>query len=127
MCCKDNNNLEGMVIVYPSDVGGLCNFLSCTKTAFFDRFCDNDFVRFNGKKIPFYKLKKNDGNCIFLSQNLCSIYPVRPIQCRRAPFNYLASDDMWGHLNCVEKNDFKDCYSTQDDIKLVTELLMGYE
>ena len=36
---------------------------------------------------PFvFKMKKKGGKCIFLRDNLCSIYEIRPIICRFYPF-----------------------------------------
>ena len=32
------------------------------------------------------ELKKNNGNCIFLKDNKCTVYKSRPIQCRTWPF-----------------------------------------
>jgi len=33
-------------------------------------------------------LKLNDGSCVFLSKNKCSIYPARPTSCRNFPFTF---------------------------------------
>ncbi len=39
-----------------------------------------------------YKMKlKRDGSCIFLKDNLCSVYELRPDTCRRYPF--IVGDD----------------------------------
>ncbi len=32
------------------------------------------------------EIKKNNGNCIFLKDNKCTVYKSRPIQCRTWPF-----------------------------------------
>jgi len=45
--------------------------------------------------------EKTDGDCIFLKRQggkaLCSIYPVRPLQCQTWPFwsDLLRSEDTW--------------------------------
>jgi len=52
--------------------------------------------------------EKRDGDCIFLKrdgkQTMCSIYPVRPLQCRTWPFwrQNLRSPDAWNtaHETC---------------------------
>jgi len=34
-----------------------------------------------------YRMKKNnEGRCVFLKDNSCSIYPIRPLICRFYPF-----------------------------------------
>ncbi len=63
--------------------------------------------------------EKPDGDCIFLERNKdgvgCSIYPVRPLQCRTWPFwtENLRSIDAWNHahvkcpgMNRGERYDF---------------------
>jgi len=37
-------------------------------------------------------LKLQDGSCIFLSKNKCSIYPARPSSCRNFPFTFQIKD-----------------------------------
>lgn len=36
--------------------------------------------------------KREDGSCIFLQGNLCSIYPARPMTCRTFPFTFSVKD-----------------------------------
>lgn len=36
--------------------------------------------------------KRDDGSCIFLQNNLCSIYPARPMTCRTFPFTFSIQD-----------------------------------
>ncbi len=42
--------------------------------------------------------KTTDGKCIFLENNLCSIYPLRPVSCRSFPFFFSTRDGdlTWG-------------------------------
>ncbi|MBS7627979.1 YkgJ family cysteine cluster protein [Candidatus Bathyarchaeota archaeon] len=47
----------------------------------------DDFAEDSGKQIYEYILKKReDGSCIFLRNNICSIYDLRPLVCRFFPF-----------------------------------------
>jgi len=47
----------------------------------------NEFAEETEGLAPFiYKMRKNGGRCIFLRENLCSIYDMRPIICRFYPF-----------------------------------------
>lgn len=43
-----------------------------------------------------HRMKKSNGSCVFLKENLCSIYDTRPIICRFYPFS----------LNNVQGNTF---------------------
>lgn len=36
--------------------------------------------------------KRNDGSCIFLEENICSVYPSRPMTCRTFPFTFSIQD-----------------------------------
>ena len=47
-----------------------------------------------------YKMKlKEDGSCIFLEGNLCSVYELRPDTCRRYPF-IIGEDFILVSLSC---------------------------
>jgi Fe-S-cluster containining protein len=49
----------------------------------------SNFVIKNTNRTPYtYEMKrtKEDGKCVFLENNLCTIYPVRPLICRFYPF-----------------------------------------
>jgi len=56
----------------------LADFFGLAPEKFLNRCCEED----GGENI----LKSLNGKCIFLKQNLCSAYPVRPAQCRTWPF-----------------------------------------
>jgi len=43
--------------------------------------------KIEGSEPYVYRMKKtDDGKCVFLKDNLCSIYPARPLICRFYPF-----------------------------------------
>jgi len=47
----------------------------------------NEFAEAMERSDPFvYRMKKNEGKCVFLRVNLCSIYDIRPVICRFYPF-----------------------------------------
>ncbi len=47
-----------------------------------------------------YKMKLNeDGSCLFLRDNLCSVYELRPDTCRRYPF-IVGDDFILASLSC---------------------------
>jgi len=46
-----------------------------------------------------YEMKKIDGCCIFLRENNCTIYEVRPLLCRCYPFSLKRSENIYSfHL-----------------------------
>lgn len=47
------------------------------------------FDNFKGKKIPLLKKKNKSNECIFLKNNLCSIYEKRPFNCKMFPFDII--------------------------------------
>lgn len=52
-----------------------------------------DFFKFR-EGINYLKLTKEKG-CIFLRDNKCSIYPVRPLVCKMYPLQIMLEDRRW--------------------------------
>lgn len=77
-CCSIS---EGEIYLALEEVSEISGFLGISETVFeetYMRIVDNCYV---------LKLTGDNGPCIFLnSQGQCSIYPVRPSQCRSFPF-----------------------------------------
>ncbi|MBK5133973.1 YkgJ family cysteine cluster protein [Candidatus Bathyarchaeota archaeon] len=50
-----------------------------------------NFANINVNQTPYdYEMKKNEkGNCIFLNENKCDIYSIRPLICRFYPFELI--------------------------------------
>jgi len=49
--------------------------------------CVEEFAeKIEGVEPYTYRMRKNEGRCIFLKNNLCSIYRIRPIICWAYPF-----------------------------------------
>jgi len=55
------------------------------------------YTRLKGGRYALLELPKRDHDCIFLKDNKCSIYPVRPKQCRTFPWwkDNLKSPEAW--------------------------------
>lgn len=90
-CCSGP---PGYVWATKEEIGRISEFLGRT-----DGWLDKQHVRRVGLR---YSLtEKPDGDCIFLKRQggkaLCSIYPVRPLQCRTWPFwnDNLRSEQAW--------------------------------
>jgi hypothetical protein len=101
-CCSGP---PGYVWVTPDDVNNISAFLGRT-----DGKLDKSQLRRVGLKHSL--TEKKGGDCIFLLREngkaMCSIYPVRPIQCRTWPFwsSNLRSPESWDQTseNCPGMN-----------------------
>jgi Fe-S-cluster containining protein len=93
-CCSGP---PGYVWVTKADVARIAKFLGL------DGRLGKKYVRRVGLRHSL--TEKKDGDCIFLTRKdgrtSCSIYPVRPIQCRTWPFwtTNLASQDDWNEAH----------------------------
>jgi len=67
-CC-----IETEMILLPSDIERI------------KRFTELDIDRFAIFRDGFYRLRNVDGRCIFLDDNGCRIYPIKPIGCSIYP------------------------------------------
>jgi hypothetical protein len=76
-CCK-SGKLDGYVYLTLEDRRQIAKHLGLSTQQFTRRY-----VAKNENEFHFKQLK---GNCPFLEQNQCSIYNVRPLQCRTWPF-----------------------------------------
>lgn len=90
-CCKGK---PGYVWLTVEEMGQIAQFLKMP----LDAFCRRFIRRVNGA----YSLTETgpDFACAFLHENRCSIYPVRPKQCRTFPFwgKHLAAPASWEAL-----------------------------
>ncbi|MBO6114315.1 MAG: YkgJ family cysteine cluster protein [Lachnospiraceae bacterium] len=126
-CCKDGIIHKGFVVVYPSEINNFAELFSCNKKDFLSHYCVRDEITVHNRKVSYYIIKKEKGKCMFLKDNLCSIYENRPIQCRLAPYGYFAYKSLWKKIKCVDSEKLKKCNSIDNDTELMKELLKGYE
>ena len=84
-CCR----VEGYVWVRSEDVREMAAFLEITPTEF-----EKKYVRTVGRQLSL--IEKPNRECIFWD-NGCTVYPVRPPQCKTFPFWHqnLSSIDEW--------------------------------
>ena len=52
----------------------------------------------NGTQPYIYEMKKVEGDCLFLKNNKCTIYTVRPLICRFYPFELKFDIDKGTHV-----------------------------
>ncbi|MGQ9720339.1 MAG: YkgJ family cysteine cluster protein [Candidatus Jordarchaeum sp.] len=113
-CCRDKNSI---ITITHKDISRLVNFLKC------------DFKELLSKYVGFYQIeekfeerlvfpaistyrgnaflglrKKSDGSCVFLNDNLCEVYPGRPMVCRSFPFVFSVKNGWlsWGFMARAE-------------------------
>jgi len=76
-CCK-SGNVDSYVYLTLEDSRKIAKHLGLSTQKFTGRYVAKSENEFH--------LKQLKGHCSFLEQNQCSIYNVRPIQCRTWPF-----------------------------------------
>ena len=126
-CCRSTDSEKRIVIIYPSDLLHISEKLNISEKDFVHEYCERDFIQCDGYVINMYILKNTENKCVFLTENnLCKIFNDRPLQCRNAPYNYFAYEDVWKHMPCFDMNILSNCDSTENDKRFVKELLKGY-
>ncbi len=90
-CCRHD---PGYVYLSENDIHILSSYFKMPRDRFIETYCRT--VQHTGEL--YVSLKEKDNyDCIFWESGACTVYPVRPFQCRSYPFwsNYLASEDAW--------------------------------
>lgn len=79
MCCRDTKEKTRLILLLKLEVERISKKTRKSVVEFAERI---------EKSEPYiYQMKKsNDGKCIFLKDNLCSIYNIRPLICMFYPF-----------------------------------------
>jgi Fe-S-cluster containining protein len=78
-CCRGES---GIVNFSKDELSKMADFLKISEKDFLENFC-----RKNGYKWSLKELKiSGEFHCVFLENNSCTIYEVRPKQCRDFPF-----------------------------------------
>jgi len=86
-CCT---GAPGYVWVSKGEIARIAAFVGMSPRELTRRYCRNVWWSVSLKERP-------NGDCVFLTPQGCSIYPVRPAQCRTFPFwpHNLSSPDAW--------------------------------
>jgi Fe-S-cluster containining protein len=79
LCCGDTKNRKRSILLLDIESGRISQKTSKTPDEFAEEV--------EGFEPYVYRMKKtSDGRCVFLKNNLCSIYEIRPLICRFYPF-----------------------------------------
>ena len=86
ICCGDTNEKTRHILLLPPEA----EQISKTTSQPTSRFA----VKINSTEPYTYEMKKReDGKCVFLENNRCTIYAVRPLICRFYPFELKSLGD----------------------------------
>jgi len=91
LCCGDTRQKTRHILLLESEVKIIASQTKLDITAFSFQIAD---------KLPFcYEMKKTaEGKCVFLKENKCTIYPMRPLICRFYPFELKFEKDNQLHV-----------------------------
>lgn len=108
-CGKCCTGAPGYVWVNEEEIEKIAAYLNITKQEFSMRF----LRKVNGG-YSLVEYKKNH-DCVFLKENKCSIYPVRPTQCKTYPYwpFHMHSKENWEAAA-------KECEGISDEAPIVT-------
>jgi len=93
-CCT---GAPGFVYLSEKEIYDISRYLGISEILFIKQY--TNVVRIFGEKRLSLREKSNY-DCILLKDNRCSIYPVRPYQCRSYPFwkNNVESEKQWNRV-----------------------------
>lgn len=116
ICCGDTKEKTRHILLLESEVKEIAKEKA---------FTASDFCMETQGKAPyaFEMRKQQDGKCIFLRNNQCTIYDLRPLICRFYPFELKFSEDQNHYLfnftlecpgvslgKCLEESDFNNLF-----------------
>ena len=79
LCCRDTENKVRMILLLKAEADHISEMKSMDAEKF--------TLKIEGSEPYVYMMKKTEeGKCVFLENNSCSIYNIRPLICRFYPF-----------------------------------------
>ena len=81
LCCK----VPGFVFLSHKEAGVLARYLKLSKEEFFEKYCTKEDAHLVLKD-------QEDGSCIFLSEQGCTVHEAKPKQCRTFPMEWRDED-----------------------------------
>lgn len=91
LCCGDTEQKTRRILVLESEATEISKEICLPK---------HDFTRQIADRKPYcYEMKKtSEGKCVFLKDNKCTIYTLRPLVCRFYPFELKFEHDKDQHV-----------------------------
>lgn len=125
ICCE--NLFPNSIVIFPSDVIRICDGMNMEKKVFLAKYCVGKDIPCGDSSIKVYFMKVGkDRKCVFLNNSLCTIYNIRPTQCKKTPYDFFAYKKLWGYMPCVKGEYYSERKSYDEDMELLKELLHGY-
>jgi uncharacterized protein len=91
LCCGDTKENIRHILLLESEANAISGETCLPKQEFTKKI--------TGKSPYCYEMKKSsEGNCLFLKENQCSIYTLRPLVCRFYPFELKFEKDKGQHV-----------------------------
>ncbi len=108
-CCQGT---PGYVWLSLNDIERISKFLNISKKEFLIKYTRQVFNRLSLLEV------KDNFKCIFLIDNKCQIYTVRPIQCKTFPFwpENVQSKENWKKISCEGIDNVNAKTISQDEI-----------
>jgi Fe-S-cluster containining protein len=86
LCCGNTEKRVRHVLLLKSEVKRISDSLT--------RSIEGFAVRIRGHEPYVYEMKKTrEGKCLFLKENICTVYMLRPLICRFYPFELQTTED----------------------------------
>lgn len=114
LCCRDTAENIRQILLLETEAHRISEETSRSIKKFAEETGRSDLFA--------YRMKKTEGKCFFLRDNLCSIYNVRPIICRFYPFklenlgkdryafSYTGECPGIGKGTCLKRSFFQDLF-----------------
>ncbi len=97
LCCGDTDEKERHILLLKKEAEKIATATSQPFSAFAKKI--------NGKVPYTYEMKKTDKThaCVFLENNKCLVYPLRPLVCRFYPFELKNADRFEHEFLCTKE------------------------
>ena len=120
-CGKCCSGFSGYVWVTESEMLAMAEYLDISLSLF-----KRKYVRQKDNKYALVELRARNYDCIFLRDNKCIVYPVRPKQCKIYPWwkENLKSKESWecAKMECEGLNDDEAPLFTKEELEKILNI-----
>jgi len=112
------------VVIFPEDLRKMSSYLQIKPREFILSFCQKEFFLHQDKKVLYYVLKAEFGQCIFLKDGDCAVHAQKPIQCEMVPGRLFNFPGLWEYMPCVNSGDISYGDSPTEYEKILVKSLL---
>lgn len=94
-CCKVFGDTY-CVALTGNDISVLSNYFEMSTSEFLDAYTVKNTFQFRDKAVSLFCLKQINNSCIFLSDNMCLVNSIKPMQCMITPLHGFIREDLTG-------------------------------